>query len=201
MRASTLLFLTVSVFAANILQAQQAPDAPSGRAIELSLSNKAGELRLRNPESFRGQTGEAQYALFISEDRDLVGSAGLFVDTDLNFGPVSARLGPQVYAALLNVENQDVFALALGAVIRCDVFKRQGIAIVGAANWSPDITTFGSANNLTDLMARAEIRVSKNFVGFAGYRWFRLDLTEPDITASNRLTLQNEVFAGLQWRR
>jgi hypothetical protein len=96
---------------------------------------------------------------------------------------------------LLNEENEDMFALAIGATVRFDVIRSRGIAIVGSANWSPDILTFGSADNLTDMMARGEIRLSDRVIGFAGYRWFRLDLTMRE-----RNTLQNELFAGLNWR-
>jgi hypothetical protein len=195
MRFSTLAFLTASVIAAGALHAQQASEDLT-RAVELSLSDEAGELRYRSPTSIAGQENtEVSYALFLSEDRDLVGSAALLFDTDLDFGPLQFRLGPQAYAALLDEENEDVFALAIGASVRFDIIKSRGIAVVGSANWSPDILTFGSADNLTDFMARAEMRLSDRVTGFAGYRWFRLDLTMRE-----RNTLQNELFAGIRWQ-
>ena len=195
MRFSTLVFMAVAVVAAGSLHAQRARDDDIGRAVELSLSDEAGELRYRGPTSIGGQTNtESSYALFLSEDRDIVGSAAILFDTDLDFGPLQLRLGPQAYAALLDEENEDVFALAISASVRFDVIRSRGIALVGSANWSPDILTFGSADNLTDFMARAEMRLSDRVVGFAGYRWFRLDLTERE-----RKTLQNEIFAGVHW--
>ena len=121
--------------------------------------------------------------------------AAILFDTDLELGPFQVRLGPQAYAALLNEENEDVFALAISASVRFDLIPSRGVALVGSANWSPDITTFGSADNLSDFMARAEMRLSDRVTGFAGYRWFRLDLTERE-----RKTLQNELFAGVHWQ-
>jgi YfaZ precursor len=166
------------------------------RSIELSLSNDAGEVRYRAPTGIGGQPDtQVSYALFLSEDRDFVASAALLFGTDLDFGPLQVRLGPQAYVGLLNEENQDMFALAIGAGVRFDLVRSRGIAIAGSANWSPDILTFGSADNLTDMMARAEIRLSDRVIGFAGYRWFRLDLT-----MSERNTLQNEFFAGINWQ-
>jgi hypothetical protein len=195
MRYSKLCLLTVAVLGTSVLHAQQQSADAVPRAVELSLSNKAGELRYRAPTSMGGRPDtEETYAIFLSEDRDIVGSAGLLFDTDLDLGPLHVRLGPQAYAALLNQENEDVFALAISGMVRYDLYKSRGIALVGSANWSPDITTFGTANNLTDMMARAEMRLSDRVIGFAGYRWFRLDLTDSD-----RKTLQNEVFAGIHW--
>jgi hypothetical protein len=195
MRVSMIVLFGVSLFAASELHAQRARGEES-RSVELSLSDEAGEARYRAPSSIGGQPNtEVSYALFLSEDRDLVGSAAVLFGTDLDFGPLQVRLGPQAYAALLDEENEDVFALAIGASARFDIVPDRGVAIVGNANWSPDILTFGSADNLTDMMARAEMRLSDRVIGFAGYRWFRLDLTMRD-----RTTLQNELFAGINWQ-
>ena len=195
MRYSKFLFLTFAAVGANALYAQQQTADESRRSVELSLSNEAGEVRYNAPSSFGGRPDtQASYAVFLSEDRDIVGSGALYFDTDLDFGPLQVRLGPQAYAALLNEENEDVFALAISGTIRYELVKSRGIALTGSANWSPDILTFGSADNLTDFMARAEMRLSDKVIGFAGYRWFRLDLTNAD-----RKTLQNEIFAGIHW--
>src|SRR5690606_8286401 len=98
------------------------------------------------------------------------------------------------YAALLSDENNDVFALALGVTARLDLVRSRGLAIVGSAFVSPDVLTFGSADNLTDFMARAEIELTDRLIGFAGYRWFELDLL-----MRQELRLQNELFAGVRW--
>ncbi len=55
--------------------------------------------------------------------------------------------------------------------------------------------TFGSADNLQDYMARAEIRLNSSLLGFVGYRWFELDLLE-----RQERKLQNELFAGVRWQ-
>lgn len=195
MRFSAFLFMTFSVIAAGALHAQSARNDVT-RSVEFSLSDEAGEARYRGPTSIGGRSDtEISYAAFLSEDRDLVGSASLMFDTDLQLGPLQVRLGPNAYAALLDDENEDVFALAIGATVRYDLVRSRGIAIVGSANWSPDILTFGQADNLTDFMARAQMRIADRLIGFAGYRWFRLDLTMRD-----RKTLQNELFAGIQYQ-
>lgn len=195
MRFITFVFVMLSVVAAGAVHAQDALDEVT-RSAEISLSDEAGEVRYRGPTSIGGRDdAEISYAAFLSEDRDIVGSASLMFGTDLDLGPFQVRLGPHAYAALLDEENEDVFALAIGATVRYDLVRSRGIAIVGSANWSPDILTFGTADNLSDFMARAQMRLADRLIGFVGYRWFRLDLTMRD-----RKTLQNEIFAGIQWQ-
>ncbi len=166
------------------------------RSIELALSNHAGQLRYRAPSNLGGQPGsEVSYALFLSEQRDLVGSAALLFGTNLNLGPLHIQLGPQAYAALLKEENNDVFSLSIGTQLRYDILPSRAVSLVGHAYWSPDILTFGSADNLTDFMVRAEMLLGGRVTGFVGYRWFRLDLNvQPD------QNLQNELFVGINWQ-
>src|SRR5688572_5121940 len=187
-----LLAALFSCIATTLAQAQSDPDKQ--RSLELSLSEEAGQLRYDTPSDLGGTDSRMFYTLFLSEDRDVVGSAALLLNSDLQWGALTVRFGPQAYAALLDEENEDVFALALGVEARFDVVKSRGIAIVGSAFYSPDILTFGSADNLTDFMARGEIRINENLIGLAGYRWFELDLLNRE-----ERELQNEIFVGVRW--
>jgi hypothetical protein len=164
-------------------------------ALELALSDQTVQLRYDSPTDTGGEGSRMFYSVFLSEERDVVGSAGLLVNSDLSFGPVDVRFGPQAYAGLLKDQNQDVFALALGLEARLNLIRDRALAIVGSAYYSPDVLTFGSADNLTDFTARGEIRINDRLVALAGYRWFELDL----LMRQDR-SLQNEVFAGVRWQ-
>jgi hypothetical protein len=168
---------------------------PPVRSLELALSEESAQLRYDTPTDTGGEGSRMFYAIFLSEDRDVVGSAALLLDSDFQVGPVDIKFGPQAYGALLSDENQDVFALALGIEARFNIERTRGLALVGSAFYSPDILTFGSADNLTDFMARAEIRLNDKLIGFAGYRWFELDLLD-----RAERELQNELFAGVRWQ-
>jgi len=178
---------------AGTVHAQQGD--PDGRSIELSLSDEAVQARYDTPTDTAGEGSRMFYALFLSEERDVVGSAGLLLGSNFSVGALDIKFGPQAYAALLDEENEDVFALSLGLEARLDLERRSGLAIVGSAYYSPDVLTFGSADNLRDFMARAEIRINDRLIGFAGYRWFELDLVDREQT-----DLQNEIFAGVRWQ-
>jgi hypothetical protein len=174
----------------------RAQSAEESRALEVALSDETAQVRYIDPKPVGGRNdGEISYALFLSEERDVVGSAAALVKTRLRAGAFEIRIGPQAYAALLSEENNDVFALALGADARLNLSRNGALAVVGSAFWSPDVLTFGSADNLTDFMARAEMQLTDRLLGFAGYRWFELDLLE-----RQERKLQNELFAGVRWQ-
>jgi hypothetical protein len=195
MRAPVLVAFGIALAHAGMLHAQQERVATPERALELALSKETGEIRYRDRTDIGGQqNGEVAYALFLSEERDVVASAGLLMGTDLDFGSLELKVGPQAYAALLDEENSDVFALSVGAMLRLNISRSRGLAVTGTAFYSPDILTFGSADNLKDFMARAEIRLSQRVIGFAGYRWFELDLLD-----RQERKLQNELFVGVSY--
>lgn len=186
----------IAMLTSGVVHAQNDPTAPLPR-LSLALSNDTGELRyLARGSKIGVDSATASAGFFLSEDRDIVLDAALLFPTTVELGPVSARFGPRAYAALLQEENNDVMAFSLGAEVRLDINRRSGLAVVGHAYYAPDILTFGSADNLTDLSARAELRIAPKLIGFAGMRWFRFDLTE----GGGHQDLQDEVFVGASYR-
>lgn len=176
-------------------QQENAPP-PKQRSVELALSDEVMQLRyLSDASVLSKRDSDLSYGLMLTEERDIVGSAKLLIDLDVTLLPrLSMQFGPQAYFALLADENDETFALAFGVEARYDLVRGAGIAIVGNAFYSPDVLTFGTADNITDFEARAEMRLSKNLTGFAGYRWFEMAQSERDDRK-----LQNELFAGIRW--
>jgi hypothetical protein len=191
-----IVFATSLALSASMAQAQQA-EGRSRSLGELALSNDTMQLRYvssgHEVGSFRGQVSGA---FFLSEQRDIVLSGGMTVPMDWSSGPLSISIGPQVYAALLEEENNDVMAVSLGTDVRLLLNRRTGLAVAGHAYYAPDILTFGSADNLTDLGARVEINATPRVIAFGGMRWFRFDLTNGGGTR----TLQEELFVGFGYR-
>ena len=164
---------------------------------EIALSDDT--LQLRYITSGRKmdleQASRISAGFFLSESRDIVLSGDVLFPAQLNIDRLQFLFGPRAYAALLEDENNDVLAASLGVEVRYELGS-SGLAISGQAFYSPDILTFGSANNLTDLSARAEFRVQDRMTIFGGMRWFEFELTEGD----EERTLQEELFAGFAWR-
>jgi len=176
----------------------QEPRAPnSGAVADATVGNSVLQLRYLSAAPFSGVRGDLDYGLLLSENRDVIGSAALMFDTALNTIPrLSFEIGPQAYVALLAAQQKtDVFATALGANARYELIRRLGIAVSGSGFFSPGVLTFGSAHNLYDFTAGAEVRFAPRMVGLAGYRWLKFTLVnEPDVR------VQNELFAGLRWQ-
>jgi hypothetical protein len=107
-------------------------------------------------------------------------------------------VGPQAYAALLNEDNSDVLSITIGAQARFKILEKDkwGLAVSGRAFYGPDILTFGTADNLTDLSARVEMQMDEDIMLFAGMRWFEFDLIE----GGGEQTLQDEIFVGVGYR-
>ena len=154
------------------------------------------QLRYLGKQGGVGGGGQLTGAFFLSEERDIVLSAGALFPANLDFGRLTLRFGPQAYAALLEEENNDVLAMSVGAEARFVLNRRMGLALSGQAFYAPDVLTFGSADSLTDLSARAELQVAPQMLAFGGMRWFEFDLIED----GGVRTLQEELFVGIGYR-
>ena len=165
---------------------------------ELSLTDDSLQFRYIDSGSRIdvGRNSQISATLFLSEDRDIVLSGDILFPAQLGYDRLQIQFGPRFYAALLEDENTDVLAASLGAEVRFELDRSSGFAISGQAYYAPDILTFGSADNLTDLSARAEIRLQPRLTVYAGMRWFEFDLIE----SGDERTLQEEVFAGVGWQ-
>jgi hypothetical protein len=165
--------------------------------------NSVVQLRYLSPSPWeatgRGRS-DVDYGFLLSENRDIILSTALMFHTDLDVVPgLTIDVGPQGYLALLSaVRKTDVFAVALGAGARYILpflSTRWGIAAFGSAFYSPGVLTFGSAHNLYDFTAGAEVQFTPRLAGRAGYRWLKFTTVgEPDVR------VDNELFAGLRWQ-
>ena len=177
------------------------PDAASAQGVgqglpagEVAVAEESLQLRYLMPPPGAG-AGELGFGFFLNENRDLVASSNFYVEaTRVGFRNLSVMLGPMAYAALLSTENNDVFAIALGAEVRMQILRRPELTAVGRAAYAPDILTFGSADNLWDIVARLELPLTNRVVGFGGYRLFEIDLL------SGKAELEESIHLGLRYR-
>ena len=181
----------------NAAVAQESDELLTRPIGEIALSNDTLQLRYSSSGEQVGVAGSrVNGAFFLSEERDIVLSGGLMFPADLDIPRLTVLFGPQIYAALLEEENNDVMAMSVGAELRFLLIRRLGLAVSGQAFYAPDILTFGSADNLTDLSARVELNIAPRMIVFGGMRWFEFDLTD----GSGTRTLQEELFVGFGYR-
>jgi hypothetical protein len=187
-----------SALLANAADAQQSEELLNRPMGEIALSDDTLQLRYMSGGETVGVEERSRVAgtFFLSEERDIVLSGGLLFPANLDLGRLSILFGPQLYAALLEEENNDVMALSVGTEVRLLLDRRMGLAVSGQAFYAPDILTFGSADNLTDLSARVELGVAPRVIAFGGMRWFEFELTD----GGDERTLQEELFVGFGYR-
>jgi hypothetical protein len=165
---------------------------------EIAVSEDSLQLRYERPRMQPGsniEAGQLGFGLFLNEERDIVASTNYYVEaTRLRMNRLNILVGPVAYAALLSEENTDVFALGLGAEARYRLLRNPEVTIVGRAVYAPDILTFGSADNVWDVIARAEIPITNRVTGFGGFRLFEIDLVE------GKTELEESIHFGLRYR-
>ena len=176
-------------------QAAQSQESPGGPRAEVSLSNDTLEARYIDSGRRVGveERSRVSAAFFLSEERDIVLYGDLLFPITFGWDRLDMSIGPRAYAALLDDENDDVLALSAGAEARFVLDRRSRLAVAGSAFYAPDILTFGTADNLTDLSARLELGVAQRVIVFGGMRWFEFDL----IDGSGERTLMEEIFVGV----
>jgi len=197
MRVRQWVIFGSTLFAIAPLRAQAPPPPNTTQAIDATIGNEVLQLRYLTDSPLRDVKSNLDYGVLLSESREFVGSAAWMFETDLNVLPrLRFQVGPQGYLGLLAAQQKtDVFAVALGANARYDLIRRIGLAAFGSGFYSPGVLTFGSAHNLYDFTAGAEIRLASRLTGMAGYRWLKFTLVnEPDEKVAN------ELFAGVRWR-
>jgi hypothetical protein len=198
MKVWYLTALTSCMMGATALVCAQTPLAQTGsQAVDATVGNNVLQLRYLGPSPFTSVgPSDLDFGALLTENREFVASAAWMFDTDLPIPRLRLQVGPQADLAWLATGSKtDVFALAVGAGLRYELIRRLGLSAFGSAAYSPGVLTFGSAHNLYDFTAGAEIRLAGRLYALGGYRWFKFTLVnEPD----ERLV--NEVFAGVRWQ-
>lgn len=168
------------------------------RAIDATVGNDVLQLRyLGAAPPLSGVGGNLDFGALLTERREFDATAAWMFDTDvLPISRLRLQFGPRVDLAWLATGTKtDVFALGVSVAARYELIQRLGLSAFGSAAYSPGVLTLGSAHNLYDFTAGAEIKLAGRLYALGGYRWFKFTLVnEPD----ERLV--NEVFAGVRWQ-
>lgn len=178
--------------AAGPLTAQQNGDRVTtiDHAVELYLSEDALQaqyVRMLDLGDF-GAT-QVRAGFFYNEDRDLIGIGDLLasVGDDVGVRRLEVRVGTRVYGAFLALEDQDIFGIGLGGEAQYFFGSSRSTSATLALFYSPDIVTFGSADNVKDVSLRIMTRLGNGTDVFVGYRGFEIDLQPEDREVDDNL--------------
>ncbi len=177
-RRSTSAAAAVIALLPTLAVAQQEP-AVGTQVVEAYLSEDAMQV-MYGRDMDVGELGrnEVRVGIFLNEERDLIGIADILFNVgEPNRRPYWAlEVGPRAYGALMTIENQDVFSIALGGRLSYYLGRNRSSSIALTAFYAPDIVTFGNADNIKDVSITLETRLSESTNIFIGYRVFEFDL-------------------------
>ena len=148
-------------------------------AIEFYISENALQaLYIRTLDLGELGPTEVRGGVFYNEDRDLIGIADLLMDVgdEVDVRALELRVGTRVYGAFLAPEDEDVLGVGLGGEAEYFFNRARTVAVKLALFYSPDIVTFGSADNVKDVSLRLMMRLRDGMDVFAGFRALEIDL-------------------------
>jgi hypothetical protein len=173
------------VLAAGPALAQQNNDDVGDRvrttdhAVEFYISNDALQALYVRDVDFRelGPT-EVRGGFFYNEDRDLIGIADLLllVGDEVDVRRLDVRVGTRLYGAFLAPEDEDVFGVGLGGEAEYFFNRARTVSVKLGLFYSPDIATFGDADNVKDVSLRLMTRLRDGTDVFVGFRNLEIDL-------------------------
>lgn len=147
----------------------------------------------RQASRFDLERARTHLAFLHSEERDTVLQGGLSLDASFT---TSFRLsfGTRAYIALLNTENLDAFAAAMGAETAYRLpFKALPLELGASIYYAPDILTFGAGDQVIDWQVDVTLPVRPEFSVFGGARFLQVDTRPADREIDNRVHL------GVRW--
>jgi hypothetical protein len=192
LRCRQLALVGALLGAAVPLAAQQRADGvtTTDHAVELYLSEDALQAQyVRRLDLGDFGPTEMRAGFFYNEDRDLIGIGDLlaFVGDDVGVRSLELRVGTRVYGAFLAPEDQDIFGIGLGGEAQYFLGSSRNTSVTLALFYSPDIVTFGSADNVKDVSLRFSTRLRNGTDVFFGYRAFEIDLQPTDREVDDNL--------------
>ena len=127
-----------------------------------------------------GEVGptEVRGGFFYNEDGDLIAMGDLlaFIGDDIGVRSLEVRVGTRVYGAFLAPEDEDTFGIGLGGEAQYFFNAARTASVTLAAYYSPDIATFGDADNVKDASLRFMTRLRNGTDVFVGFRMFEIDM-------------------------
>lgn len=151
--------------------------ASQASEVEISLSDEMAELMLADRTApAGGQSSRYGGGILYNEDSDIL--ASLFLQAN-NRGagrwqPVTFGVGAKVYAADLDAPSETVAALAVGGDIGIGIPADIPMTVVLQGFLSPNITTGGDAERITEAMIRLEAEVTRGAHAFVGLRQIKV---------------------------
>ncbi len=166
--------------------------------VEIALSDSMAELKgSSRTQQTANQGTQVGGSILYNEDKDLLGSLFLQVNNrgDGAWRPVTFGVGAKLWAGSLDRPDEDFVALGVGGEIGLGIPAQIPMAVVFTGYLSPNITTSGDTDRLTETMIRLEAEVTRGAHVFAGYRHLQARSSE-----YRNVRIDDGLHAGIRLR-
>lgn len=166
--------------------------------LEIALSDAMAEIKgSSRTQQTANQGTQFGGSLLYNEDKDLLGSLFLQVNNrgDGAWRPVTFGVGAKLWLGSLDRPDEDFIALGVGGEIGIGIPAQIPMAVVGTGYVSPNITTSGDTDRVSELMLRLEAEVTRGAHVFAGYRHL-----QARSSAYRNVRIDDGLHAGIRLR-
>lgn len=149
----------------------------------------------RNAARYDLEQARLGIGFLYSEERDTVLQVGLALDAPSDLASnIRLSVGTRAYAALLSAENNDAFAVALGAEAAYQLpIQRLPLEFGISLYYAPDVLTFGQGDRLIDANIDITLPFRPQLSIFTGLRFLQVDTRPGD------REIDNTVHVGIRW--
>ena len=150
------------------------------KGLDLRLADKTAELIYLTESSTFGYGGaDMGLGFFYNDADDVMFSAVAMVSGhgSGNNRPLQFGVGVKLAFASLDVPDLESGALSVGGQLRYVIPATTPVAFLAEGFVSPDITTFGDAEQTLEYRIALELEVTPSARAYVGYRKIEIDLT------------------------
>jgi len=149
----------------------------------------------RNAARYDFENARISLGFLFAEEQDIVFQGGLALDAPSDLvSSIRLSFGARVYGILLDEENNDSFAGAVGVEAAYTLpFNAFPLEIAGSFYYAPDVFTFGEGDRVVDAQIDLIFPFRPQLSLFVGGRFLQLDTTPGDAEIDNR------VHVGFRW--
>ena len=166
--------------------------------LDISLSDDTASIvYLTDSSSFGYGGADVGYGVFFNENDDFILNANFLVigKPATSEQPLQLGVGAKAYLGEFDRSNLDLGALAIGGQIRYIIPSSLApMAVTLEGYYAPKVTSFGDAENVTEVLLRYEFEIVPSTRAYIGYRNL-----EADFDVVDNVEFDDEVHLGIRF--
>lgn len=149
----------------------------SANDFEAALSSETAQFTFRSDSSLIGWGGaDLGFGIFYNEESDFITQVELIQRRQASSqAPLTLGVGVKFYAGNIDVTDDDIFGLGIGAEVRYTFPGVMPSSVYLRGYFAPQITSFGDTEEIADYNFGFQIEVLPQTSAFVGIRHIEVD--------------------------